>query len=119
MDNQPYELFTTHRQYNLSDLITKLKEMDQDYVFEGISGLDSYRGYYSELAIELESGCSMSVAELLKEAKEAIGKEFTGYKGGEYIMQPYTEIYLSWYGMASGFEVIDIKDGKFIVQKEG
>ncbi|WP_215745950.1 hypothetical protein [Gluconobacter sp. P1C6_b] len=35
---------------------------------------------------------------MLAEAKSALGKEFDGYKGGEYVMGPHTDCYLAEYG---------------------
>jgi len=76
----------------------------------------SYRGYYDQLAIEPGEDQS-SVKETIKLLEEAIGKEFTGYKGGTFRMNDYTMIWCSEYGTASGNAIIGIeeKEDKVIV----
>ena len=101
-------------------------------------GIDSWRGIYAELAIQTETfgnyntdeveyksqyGDSYkqkeigkenpTVAEWIEVLKEAVGKTFTGYKGGDFLMGKATPVYLAEYG-SSSFKVdekeIDEKD---------
>lgn len=55
----------------------------------------SYRGYYSDLAFEHGE---TTVADLLKCCRKAIGSTFVGYKGGEYVMDEHTSVYVAEYG---------------------
>ncbi|MBS1047960.1 hypothetical protein [Gluconobacter cerinus] len=83
----------------LSELIDFLEKQDQSKVIAsgwGEGSAHSYRGYYSELAFEAR--LNVTIADMLAEAKSAIGKEFEGYKGGEYVMGPHTDCYLAEYG---------------------
>ncbi|MFT8953632.1 MAG: hypothetical protein ABF979_15330 [Gluconobacter sp.] len=83
----------------LSELIDFLEKQDQSKVIAsgwGEGSAHSYRGYYSELAFEARS--NVTIADMLAEAKSALGKEFEGYKGGEYVMGPHTDCYLAEYG---------------------
>lgn len=64
-------------------------------------GLDSYRGYYEDLAIGYsETGERMPVKDLIAMLKDAIWKTFEGYKGGDFIMNESTEVLVSSYGSA-------------------
>jgi len=78
---------------------------------------NSYRGYYSDLAFATTED-DVSVAELLEMAKESLGKEFTGYKGGEYVMTETTPLWKSEYGTSGNNEAIMgliVVDGKVIL----
>lgn len=58
--------------------------------------LTSYRGYYEDLAIIFASYTEPhhTVKTLLVKLREAIGKEFTGYKGGTYVMDEHTRLWV-------------------------
>lgn len=62
--------------------------------------VDSYRGYYEQLAIACGPSRehSTKVGDLLTILREAVGKTFTGYKGGEYRMTESTPVWLANYG---------------------
>ena len=90
-------------------------------------GIDSWRGVYAELAIQTEDFGSYqtketekkfddgdvfykhksigkenpTVAEWIDVLKEAAGKTFTGYKGGDFTMGKGTPVYLAEYGDSS------------------
>ena len=75
------------------------------------TGFDSYRGYYSDLALEYTTENSyMTAGELLKKAEECIGKTFTGYKGGEFEMTEDTTLWIANYGKSTDVVVTGIKD---------
>lgn len=59
----------------------------------GFANPHSYRGYYGRLAFEPTR--NVTVAEMLASARKAIGATYRGYKGGEYTMGKYTEVYLA------------------------
>ncbi len=69
------------------------------------SAPDSYRGYYSDLSFP-PSDTPITVGELLREAKDAIGSTFEGYKGGDFTMDAETPLWASPYGSANGIAVM-------------
>lgn len=86
--------------------------------------LDSWRGSYAELALGYElTGYDNNenhfnkklVSELLRECKKAVGKEFTGWKGGEFIMTPKTPVWVSNPGNSGNTAIIDVLDGGYHV----
>lgn len=62
----------------------------------GFAGPHSYRGYYDQLAFE--PAANVTVQSMLDAAKSAMGRTFTGYKGGEFVMGEYTDCWLADYG---------------------
>lgn len=62
--------------------------------------LDSYRGYYDQLALGLDASrhARLTVAELLEDAKAALTTTFHGYKGGTYRMNRETPLWAANYG---------------------
>lgn len=81
-------------QMTLGKLIDVLQKMPADFQVLNFRNPHCYRGYYSDLAFELPDG-TRSAADLLDECRETIGGEFTGWKGGEYIMSENTPIWLA------------------------
>ena len=61
------------------------------------SGVDSYRGYYSDLAIE-PSNEKINVEKFLVILRGSLGKTFMGYKGGDFIMEENTPLWMANYG---------------------
>ena len=96
------------------------------------NGIGSWRGIYAELAIQTEDSGSYqteeiekqfddgyvihkqrsigkknpTVAEWIDVLKEAVGKTFIGYKGGDFVMGKGTPVYLAEYGNSS-FKIDD------------
>jgi hypothetical protein len=81
----------------LENLISYLEALDpKQKVSFGFNCPHSYRGDYSELAFE---PCKdTTVGNMLGIAKDSLGKEFIGYKGGDFEMGGYTRVYLANYG---------------------
>jgi hypothetical protein len=81
----------------LQELIDRLSKEDPKAVLRrGFNKPHSYRGDYACLAF---TPCeSVSVEAMLITAKGAVDRHFVGYKGGEYLMWPDTEVYLAHYG---------------------
>jgi len=69
-----------------------------DGVYPG--NLDSYRGYYTDLAFD-DSAEAITAGDLLKVVKQALKTTFTGYKGGDYPASHDTVLWRSEYGSAS------------------
>jgi hypothetical protein len=71
---------------------------------------DSYRGYYEDLAIEPTpaQGTYVSVADLLARAREVNGATLQGYKGGDFLMDRHTRLWVAHYGECSSRAVLTI-----------
>lgn len=81
----------------LMDLIERLAKEDPTKVLrKGFTNPHSYRGYYDELAFEPAE--NVTVGSMMAAAESSLGREFTGYKGGEYTMGGYTDCWLAHYG---------------------
>lgn len=93
-------------QMTLGELIEALEMMPEGAEIEGLGNLNSYRGYYSDLAFEPEVGAK-TAAELLETCRAAMGQVFEGYKGGEHVMGAKTPLWLANYG-SCGEKIIGI-----------
>lgn len=81
----------------LKQLIENLEQLDPNLVVpNGFGNPHSYRGYYEDLAFEPME--NVTVGQMLADAKESLGKTFTGYKGGEFKMGEYTDVFLAEHG---------------------
>ena len=60
--------------------------------------LMSWRGIYAELAMSYRDEPEWTVADVLSDARLALGETFTGYKGGEFLMRRSTPLWLANYG---------------------
>jgi hypothetical protein len=104
-------------QMTLGRMISILSEMPKDLEVKGLGDLDSYRGYYCDLAFE-PSGDAKTVEELLEICCGAMGKVFEGYKGGEYVMGAKTPLWLAFYGDC-GDKIMGInKDGTIETEED-
>lgn len=82
--------------------------------------LDSWRGSYCEIAFkyadkETETATPLSVQKILNELKEAIGKTYEGYKGGDFLMGKNTPVWIANYGNSCGYNdetmgIVDVKE---------
>jgi len=95
-------------QMTLGDLIKFLESADSPKEIKGLGDLDSYRGYYSDLAFE-PAVETKTATELLEQCKSAMGKIFQGYKGGDYVMGETTPLWLANYG-SCGPRIVSIGD---------
>jgi hypothetical protein len=77
----------------------------------------SYRGYYADLAVDI---CPdpVSVCEFLAKAEAAVGQTFIGYKGGDFVMDEDTPLWVSPYGIASGMAIVaaEMSDDRFVLK---
>lgn len=81
----------------LINLIQWLEEQDQTAIVRfGFGEPHSFRGYYEQLAFEPVENAV--IGDMLAHAKSALGKTFTGYKGGEFEMDEHTDCWISEYG---------------------
>lgn len=104
-----------HNAMRLGDIIDALSDVKPatrvEFDFGGLepTGVDSYRGYYSDLAIGYaESG--IDAGKLLADLRDADGHVFEGYKGGEYHMDRSTPVWVANWGRSHGVAVVSIED---------
>jgi hypothetical protein len=131
-EGEMYKRVATGQNMSLGELIDELDGVDHKCLAvrledgRGISGIESYRGYYSDLALvpsETPIGARQpeyTVENLLDGLKNAVGEKFTGYKGGEFVMQNHTPVWVSEYGEASGLAVkgVEVRDDKVVILTE-
>jgi len=87
---------------------------DFEYLFP--TELDSWRGSYSELALNFQTeGHELTVTEFYKMVNDAVGKEYTGYKGGEFTMTKRTPIWVANYGHSGNTALIDVVDNDYTI----
>jgi len=94
-------------QLTLGDLIKVLEDLPEDSVL-ALGKLDSYRGYYCDLAF---SPGNNTAGDVLTECRSAMGKAFTGYKGGDFVMGELTPLWVADYG-CTGMRLMAITDGQ-------
>lgn len=83
----------------LGELIKQLEAYPQDLVVKhGFGSPHSDRGNYSDIAFTPEE--NVSIASMLAHARSAVGKYFSGWKGGEYLMDVSTDAYIGKWGEA-------------------
>lgn len=105
----------------VNELINALKlfpeEMEVYYDFCGfMPTLDfrSYRGIYEDLAmgyIKEKDGYrakALTVKCLRQGLDQVIGREFTGYKGGDFIMEGHTKVWVSGYGESDNTAIVGV-----------
>ena len=81
----------------LGKLIETLeKEPKEKVVKHGFDYPHSYRGYYDQLAFEPAE--NVTVDSMLACAKSAVGATYGGWKGGEYLMDEDTDVWLAEVG---------------------
>lgn len=109
-------------QITLGELAARIESVPADtlVVFDGGGSpghLSSYRGYYEFIAIE-PNGEPRTAGDFLQEIRDAIGRVFTGYKGGDYTMTKMTPVWVSAYGHASGLGLIGaaMVNGQLVLQ---
>jgi len=125
------ESFDNSDQLSLGELILKIEPIINkgenleepptvvyDFTNQFPTHIDSWRGVYAELALNhttYDSGgdTPMNIVDFLEMLKQSIGKEFTGYKGGEFTMSEDTPIWVANYGDAGSTAVIDVVDNDY------
>lgn len=103
------------KQMTLGGLITILQHKDPelfvclDFVHFRPQGIHSYRGYYDQLAIGYGTD-DITVAQLLELCKDADGKTFTGYKGGDYNMHSDTPLWIANSNESGSTAIVDVQN---------
>lgn len=81
----------------LDELIARLERADPEKVLPiGFHNPHSYRGDYSQLAFE--PAANVKVADMLSDARRALGATYEGWKGGDYKMDGYVDVHLNYEG---------------------
>ncbi len=75
----------------------------------------SYRGYYDRLAFEPSSGESWE--SMLSDAKDALGRTYQGWKGGDFTMTENTLCYIAMEG-STGEQLFWHDEYGFLTAKE-
>lgn len=81
-----------------------------DFEYAAPRKLDSWRGVYAELALSFGFDGGPKLPEFVSMLKEAVGKEFDGYKGGEFLMTRETPVWVANYGNSGNTAVIGVRD---------
>lgn len=131
--------FQNTPQITLGELIKQIEGMgvntDPDGPFEGKpkyvkfdfgtaipTKLDSWRGAYDEIALgykltgyddDSSHMDEITAEDLLKELKAAIGKTYTGWKGGDFVMSESTPIWVANPGNSGETGIIAAYDDSF------
>ena len=132
VSNQRKESFATSHQITVGELIKQLENTELMYdenEYKSVyfdfgsaipTNIDSWRGSYDELALGYEltgydskenahfSDCKAD--KLLEELKSAIGKTYTGWKGGDFIMSENTPIWVANSGNSGNTGIIGVLD---------
>ncbi|RLB94666.1 MAG: hypothetical protein DRH26_00495 [Deltaproteobacteria bacterium] len=103
-------------QMTLGTFMARLLELPHDLKIGNLINPHSYRGYYCDLAFEAGPG-EVTVLETHKLCQSCMGKIFTGYKGGEFMMGEATPIWFAEYG-SCGTRIVAIKDNGVLETKE-
>lgn len=109
---------TMKTQLTLGDLIRLLDRVEKpetevrfDFARFVPKDLDSYRGYYDQLAMGWhESEKPVTVAALLVMCRQAVGNTFEGYKGGRYTMRLTTPLWVANWGDCHDTAIVGVLD---------
>jgi hypothetical protein len=113
LDRKKWQRERANTQITLGKLIKVLKMMPKNTEVANLNYPHSYRGYYMDLAFEISDGTRLA-SDLLVECRATLGKVFEGYKGGYYVMDVHTPIWVANYGLC-GEKLLTIgKDGLII-----
>lgn len=98
-------------QMTLGKLIVTLKGMDSFTLVPNLCHPHSYRGYYHEIAFELNY--TTHAHSLLATCERALGETYQGWKGGDYTMGDETPVWVAERG-STGFRLMALRsDGSF------
>lgn len=103
-----------HQGLRLGDLINAFESVQPgarvEFDFGGFepTDIDSYRGYYSDLALSFGE-VGLSAGDLLAKLRASDGATFKGYKGGEFRMDRTTPVWVANHGKSHGVAVVGIE----------
>ena len=100
----------------------EVKEVEFDFGTAFPTQLDSWRGSYDEIALgykmsgydnNSEHFANTKADKLLEHLKEAVGKEYEGYKGGDFTMDKNTPVWVANYGHSGNTGVVGVLDAGY------
>ncbi len=114
-----HQTFMDSPQLSLGELIERLEAIETeddcsvrfDFGYFRPSELMSWRGVYAELAVGFTDKGDYKDPQLSKfitELKGAIGKTYTGYKGGDFFMSKSTPVWVANYGESGNTAVVGV-----------
>lgn len=108
------KMFNAVSNLSLGSLIANLGASPEDKpVFLDSGGSvnrpHSYRGYYSDLALRPTED-AVTAGALLAECQAVLGTTLEGYKGGDFLMDEETPLWVSNYGTSSGLALTGVVD---------
>jgi hypothetical protein len=87
-------------------------EVRFDFCYNEPTTLASYRGFYDQLALGYRQMTfdkeSPQVRTLLDELRQAIGKTYQGYKGGDFKMDENTKVWVANYGDSGSTAIVGL-----------
>lgn len=124
-----YDSLSKSDQLTLGEMILKLEHIQKmhehsdrkdeatvyyDFEYFFPRRIDSWRGIYAELALDIQTHSDktepLKLSEFIKLLKDADGSEFSGYKGGEFVMSKRTPVWVANYGNSGNTAVVEIID---------
>ena len=78
----------------------------------------SYRGYYCDLAFEKE-GEAITVKDFLNRCKRLLDQEQEGYKGGQFLMERDTPLWISDYETDSNIAIVETETKETLGSDKG
>lgn len=103
---------------SLGELIDALTDFDHtlyvqfDFAGAAPTTIDSYRGYYEDVAIGYSgeySDVQCRVGKFLDTLKSSEHKTFTGWKGGDYVCDRESAVWVACPGTAPGVYIIGVE----------
>lgn len=128
--------FENSEQITIGELLALINDIPDKYGDENTTvsfdfgtayptGLSSWRGAYSELAINYGLGgydndnadqfAHRDLADFRKELKESVGKTFQGWKGGDFAMSLDTPLWVANDGNVGNTGVVGIRNNSYEV----
>lgn len=114
---------TLKDQLTLGMLIEKLARCKPDSIVyfdfgnvRPINDVDSYRGFYEQLALGYEDTYSIStvtVRQLLKTLEDSVLATFGGWKGGEYVMDDDTPMWAANRGDSTRTMIVGVHEYEY------
>ena len=104
------------RQFTLgqfADALRALTDGDNirfDFGYMAPTEPHSYRGFYDHLAFGYELSHDVTVGRVYSWALAAFGEVYTGYKGGEYVMNVGTPLWVANYSEAPSTAIVGLRD---------
>jgi hypothetical protein len=104
------------QQLTLGELIFVLSRIDPkadiQYDFGGFhpTTIDSYRGFYEQLAVGFDSYKKCTVGEFLARCNQMVGATVQGWKGGDYDVGSRTPMWVANRGHSHSTAIIGVID---------